>query len=154
MFLVIKMRIYPDMKRTLISFSIVSLLILVLFYFTFDGSFTWPLPIKDYIAFAGWLIITAVYFFITLRLGYYTVEKNALYQRRLTKVFCYQYKDVIYIDVDWSKKNKILFFVTNRGDTIYLMMDKKQLLLEKMLEKCHNLVEKDDIKRRFPNIKI
>jgi len=148
------MKIYPNMKKTLLIFLGFSILILFVFYATFGGSFTWPPKTSDYILFAGWFIITAVYFVITLRMGYYTLEKDALYQRRLTKEFCYPYKEIIYIDEEWSRKNKILFFVTDRGTSIYLIMDKKQVLLEEMLKRCPKLLNKEEVQIRFPNVKL
>lgn len=148
------MRIFPNMKKTLIMFSVISLIILVLFYFYIDGSFTWPLPTKDYILFGGWLIITLVYLFITIRFGYYTLEKKALLQRRLTKEYMYEYNHIIYIDEEWSRKNKILLFVTDRGNTIYLIMDKKQVLLDEMLVRCKNLIDKETLLIKFPNIRL
>ena len=148
------MIIYPNMKKTLFYFFLISVLALFLFYLTIDGSFTFPFPTKDYIFFAGWLAITLVYFFITLKMSYYRLEKKGLYQKRMTKEYFYDYKEIIYIDEEWSRKNKILLFVTNRGHAIYLILDKKQTLLDEMLKRCPNLVSKDETKARFPNVKI
>ena len=154
MSLVINMIIYPNMKKTLLYFFAISIVVLFLFYLTIDGSFTFPFPTKDYIFFAGWLVITLTYFIITLKMSYYRLEKKGLYQKRMTKEYYFQYNDIIYIDEEWSRKNNILVFVTNRGHAIYLILDKKQTLLDEMLKRCPNLTTKEETKMRFPDVKI
>ncbi|MCH5171969.1 MAG: hypothetical protein J1F31_04015 [Erysipelotrichales bacterium] len=148
------MKIYPSKTKTLLWFFGVSLLILLLFYFTFDGRFKWPLLPQAYIAIAGWAIITAIYFFITLKLSYYTLEKKYLSQKKLTKEYIYEYNRIIYIDEAWSRKNKILLFVTDRGDAIYLVLDKKQVLLDEMLKRCKKLKDRESVLIQFPKVKI
>lgn len=147
------MKIYPNMKKTLIYFSLLSIGLLFLFYLTFDGSFTWPLPSKDYIIFAGWLVITVIYFVITLRGGYYILEKSGLRQKQLNKDLMYEYKRIIYINDEWSRKNGMLLFVTDRGDAKYLILDKKQILLDEMLKRCSKLMTREEVSNKFPNLK-
>ncbi len=152
--MVIKVKIFPNMKKTLLWFFLLSILLLALFYLTLDGSFTWPLPKQDYIIFAGWAIITLVYFIITLKCSYYTLEKKYLSQKKLTKEYVYEYSKIIYIDENWSRKNNILLFVTDRGVAVYLILDKKQKLLDEMLKRCKNLKDRESVLIQFPNVKI
>ena len=72
----------------------------------------------------------------------------------MTKEYYFEYNDIIYIDEEWSRKNNILVFVTNRGHAIYLILDKKQVLLDEMLKRCPNLTTKEETKMRFPDVKI
>lgn len=148
------MKIYPNMRKTLLWFFLLSIFLLALFYLTFDGQFVWPLPSRDYVIFAGWAIITAVYFVITLKCSYYTLEKKYLSQKKLTKEYAYEYNRIIYIDESWSRKNNILLFVTDRGDAIYLILDKKQILLDEMLKRCKNLRDRESVLVQFPKVKI
>lgn len=142
------------MAKILLWFFGLSLVLLFLFYLTFDGSFKWPISTKAYIAFAGWAVITLVYFVITLKFSYYTLEKKYLSQRKLTKEYVYEYNKIIYIDEAWSRKNKSLLFVTDRGDEIYLILDKKQVLLDEMLKRCKNLKDRESVLIQFPKVKI
>ena len=148
------MKIYPDKKKSLLWLSLLSIVLLFLLYLTVDGRFIWPLPIIDYYLFAGWAIITIIYFVITIKSGYYVLEKKYLSQRKLTKEYVYEYSKIIYIDEEWSRKNKILLFITDRGHSIYLMLDKQQVLLDEMLKRCKNLIDRESVSIQFPNVKL
>ena len=148
------MKIYPSVKKTLIYFSVVAIILLFFLYLSLGHPFQFPFLTIDYIVFGAWLIMTTIFLIITIKCGYYIIDKKCIYQKRLTKTYCYQYNDIIYIDEKWSRKNKILFFVTNRGDSIYLVLDKNQILLDEVLKKCKNLKSKEEVRFQFPNLKL
>ena len=123
--------------------------------FTAKGfRFTWPPETSDYIIFGSWVLLTCGYLLVTIKWGYYTITKESLVQRRFTKELYYFYKDVVFIDEEYSIKNKTLRFVMKNGDVRYLISDKKNILLEEMLKRCKNRLEKEDFSIKYPNVKL
>ena len=66
----------------------------------------------------------------------------------------YYYSDIVYIDIEKSKKKKTLIFVTNKGHVRYLVLDKEQILLDTLIEKCNNLLTLEKLKKKYPEVKI
>ena len=91
---------------------------------------------------------------LSLSTQYYEINKKDVTEYKFGKKFTYFYSDVIYIDIEQSKKGKALTFVTNKGHVKYLTFDKDGKIFEAFLSKCHNLISLEEVKRKFPGIKI
>lgn len=103
---------------------------------------------------AVFIISTIFFYVLTIFQNYYILEKKYVLVHRFKKEMYYYFSDVIYIDEKYSKKHKMILFVTNRGDIRYLTFDRKGILYETMLDKCTNLIDEGTLKIRFPNIKL
>lgn len=147
------MKIKPALKKTMIMFTILALLMLIIFYSSL-GSFKWPPETFDYVLFGTWAILTASFLFVTIKYGYYTLEKKGLYQRRFTKVLFYEYDQVVFIDEKWSRKTNTLRFVMRNSDVRYLVADKKQVLIDEMIKRCKNTLSEEDFSIQYPQVKL
>ena len=68
------------------------------------------------------LVMVAILVF-SLNTQYYEINKRDLTECKFGKKYVYFYSDIIYIDVEGSKKSKILSFVTKYGHVKYLTFD-------------------------------
>lgn len=66
----------------------------------------------------------------------------------------YYYTDIVFIDKEQSLRRKILCFYTNKGHARYLPFDKEGKIYETFINKCHNVLDKEDFANKYPNIKI
>jgi hypothetical protein len=85
--------------------------------------------------------------------SYYELTKHEIVHHKGGNILYYKFDDIIYIDEVYSSKKLSMRFVTRIGDERYLAHDPKKLVYEAMLERCTNLVDKDELHRRFPKIK-
>lgn len=147
------MKIRPNLTKTIISFVIVAVLLLVVLY-SFTGKWKWPLEYTDIVLFFSWAVLTGVYLYITIRYGFYELTKDSLNQRRFRTTYIHFYKDILFIDEEWSRKNNMLMFVRHDKRKVYLMLDKKQVLLDELLLRCKDNMTKEEFVSRYPEIKI
>ena len=91
---------------------------------------------------------------VSLNTQYYEINKNDITECKFGKKFVYFYTDIIYIDVDGSQKSKILSFVTKYGHVKYLTFDKEGKIFEAAMSKCKNLISLQEVRAKFPGIKI
>ena len=90
----------------------------------------------------------------SLNTQYYEINKRDLTECKFGKKYVYFYSDIIYIDVEGSKKSKILSFVTKYGHVKYLTFDKEGKIFEAAMNKCKNLISLEEVRGKFPGIKI
>ena len=91
---------------------------------------------------------------VSLNTQYYEINKKDITECKFGKKFVYFYTDIIYIDVDGSQKSKILSFVTKYGHVKYLTFDKEEKIFEAAMSKCKNLISLQEVRAKFPGIKI
>ena len=148
------MKLPVDRKRTIITFLIADLVFAVLIFLSCINIFI----------FQKWgtvqIVIICLYVFISILMlvlsltrNFYVIESKSLVVVKGTKVLNYDYNDVVYIDQEQSEKKRVLSFCTNKGHVRYLPFDKEGKIYTTFLNKCHNLLEYDEFKRRFPNAK-
>jgi len=99
------------------------------------------------------LVMVAILVF-SLNTQYYEINKRDLTECKFGKKYVYFYSDIIYIDVEGSKKSKILSFVTKYGHVKYLTFDKEGKIFEAAMNKCKNLISLEEVRGKFPGIKI
>lgn len=99
------------------------------------------------------LVMVAILVF-SLNTQYYEINKKDLTECKFGKKYVYFYSDIIYIDVEGSKKSKILSFVTKYGHVKYLTFDKEGKIFEAAMNKCKNLISLEEVRGKFPGIKI
>ena len=91
---------------------------------------------------------------VSLNTQYYEINKKDITECKFGKKFVYFYTDIIYIDVEGSQKSKILSFVTKYGHVKYLTFDKEGKIFEAAMSKCKNLISLQEVRAKFPGIKI
>lgn len=149
------MKVPVDRRRTILIFIIMDLLFAIglflscmtLFLFQKWGVIQILIIILYVLTSIGMLILSLVR-------NFYVIENKYLVQVRAFKEAYYHYNDVVYIDKEQSEKKRTLVFYTNKGHVRYLAFDRNGAIYQAMLKKCNNLLNKEEFKKRYPNVKM
>ena len=131
----------------LILAAVVSLMFFNLFYLT-----KWDY--RQIVIVSIYSLVMIAILSISLSTHYYEINKRDITECKFGKKFVYFYTDIIYIDVEGSKRSKILSFVTVHGHVKYLTFDKDGKIFEAAMNKCKNLISLEEVRAKFPGIKI
>ena len=123
----------------LILAGVVSLMFFNLFYLT-KWDYRQFLIIGIYVLVMGGILA------FSIGSHYYEINKRDITECKFGKKFTYFYTDIIYIDVEGSKKSKILSFVTVHGHVKYLTFDKEGKIFEAAMNKCKNLISLEELR--------
>ena len=80
----------------------------------------------------------------------YIVEDKYFIVKRLTREYQYDYSNIIFIDVDQSKRKNMVILFTKKGGLRYLLGDKEGKLLEILIKKCPNTMTVEEFRRAYP----
>lgn len=156
-------RIFPKKSKILKLFSIYCLVLLLLIYAIFSSRFGWAyLPedqvtsciIQDVITIVAWAVICGISYYIMTKQNYYVILKDGIVHHKWTKEIKFDFKDVLYIDEEYTEKHSILLFYDNRGASFFLVLDREEKILSAMKKNAINLMDKESFKRRFPGVKM
>lgn len=143
-------KIYTSFKGLLLIYLPVYFLMVIIFYLIVGIKF--PPTLNHYLAIGGWTVITVIYLIFGYRNSYYEIKKHEIVHHKGSKTLYYKYDDIIYIDTVYSDKKRSVRFFTRIGDERYLAHDPQKKVYNAMLEKCKNLVSKEELLKRFPKI--
>lgn len=139
--------------RIALIFTVLFIVMDAIFYISFQSGNFWPLDLSFYI-YTPVLLVTTVFFCIlTIRGTWYEIDSKKLVHSKLGQTKEYLWKDIIYVNEEWSKKHKMLLFYMEDGKERYLAFDKEGLILEYAL-KYGRLLEKEQFLARFPKAKL
>lgn len=124
-----------------------------IFYFSFQSTQFWPLEMNFYIYTPCLLASSAFFCYISITGTYYTVDNQKIQHTKMNKTYEYRFKDIIYIDEEWSKKHKMLLFYLADGHQRYLAFDRKGIIFEYAMKYSH-LISRDEFLTRFPKVKL
>ena len=149
------MKVTVDIKRTLTIFFIVDIIFAVLLFLSCINLFLFTkfgvLQVLIILLYVGVSIIMLV---LSLKRNFYVIENKYLVAVRGFKNMYYHYNDVVYIDKAQSEKKRVLCFYTNKGHVRYLPFDKNGEIYKTMLKRCHNLLDDEQFKVKYPNVKL
>lgn len=149
------MKVTVDIKRTLRIFFVVDIIFAVLLFLSCINLFLFTkfgvIQILIILLYVGVSIIMLV---LSLKRNFYVIENKYLVAVRGFKNMYYHYNDVVYIDKAQSEKKRVLCFYTNKGHTRYLPFDKNGEIYKTMLKRCHNLLDDERFKAKYPNVKL
>lgn len=149
------MKLSVDKKRTIITFIIVDIIFALLLFVSALDLFLDPNWSLGQFGIIGLFVVVSVLMLVlSLTRNFYVIEPKFLVVVKGRKELYYYYNDIIFIDHERTKRKKVLTFVTNQGHVRYLPFDHDGKIYEACLEKCHNLVDEQELLRRFPTIKI
>ncbi len=140
-----------SLKSALIFVGVITLVAIGLY---FINPPSWPPSILQYVVIAIWLALSIFLTIVAIKMNYYTYNRYELVRHIFTKEYVIKYKDVLYIDVEWSKKHSSLLIFTSLGHERYLPFDKERKILDLMQERCKHLISKEEYLAKFPNAKI
>ena len=148
------MKVYQNPLRMTITFIIASLFCaLLIFSFLFPIFLDWPWDFRQYLIIALWLVSSVVFYIISIKFNFYIIESKCIIVQRYKKTMYYYYNDIVYIDEEYSKKHKMVLFVTNKKDVRYMVFDRKQEIYKTLLNKCHNLLTYEQLIAKYGEIK-
>ncbi len=144
------------------TFIIAALLVAAIIFGIFFSYFlSWPWsPANEsqywwvpYLLISIWVVLTIVFYVLTLTSNYYMVSKTEIDQVRFRRHTHYRLENVIYIDKEKSKKRKMVCFFTKDGYKKYLTFDRKGKIYDIMIKNCHNLMSEEEFRNLYPNVK-
>ena len=149
------MKLPVDRKRTIITFIIADILFAALLFLSCINLFLFQKWNAIQFAIIGVFVIVSVLMLVlSLTRNFYVIESKYLVVVKVNKEMHYYYTDVVYIDKEQSERRKVLCFYTRQGHTRYLPFDKEGKIYTTFLNKCHNVINKEDFEKNYPNVKI
>lgn len=139
--------------RIVLIFLVLFLVMEAIFYISFQSGDFWPLNTSFYVYTPILLISTVFFCVLTIRGTWYMIDSKKLVHSKLGQTKEYYWKEIIYVDEEWSKKHKMLLFYMNDGKDHYLAFDKEGLIFEYAL-KYGRLLDKEQFLARFPKAKL
>lgn len=146
------MKLKPKLSRILLPYIVIYALLLIAGYVMIGFSF--PPSETHYIFMAFITAAFTILIVVGVKNNSYEVHKNHLVHLKGFEKVIYNYDDILYIDEAYSRKHKTLLFYTSKGHERFLALDKKMILLEKVLEKTHKRISREEYKKRFPRVKL
>ena len=149
------MKLPVDRKRTIITFIIADLAFAVILFLSCINLFVFQRwNVTQYAIIGLFVVVSVVMLVLSLTRNFYVVEKKYLVVVRSSKNMFYNYEDVVYIDKEQTERRRVLVFYTNKGHVRYLPFDKEGKIYQVFLQRCHNLLDKEQLKKQYPNIKL
>ena len=149
------MKVPVDKKRTIITFVIADLIFAALLFLSCFNIFifqTWSA--LQFVIIGLFVFISVFMLVLSLTRNFYVIESKYLVVVKAYKETTYNYSDVVYIDKEQSEKKRVLTFYTSQGFARYLPFDKHGEIYATFLKKCHNVLDKDQFKEKYPNAKL
>ena len=149
------MKVRISAKKIVIMWLIVFLILAaIIFGAFFNLFFGQEFGVYQIVVISVYVLIMLVILVISLATQYYEINKKDITEHKFWKRYTYFYSDIIYIDEEQSINSKALCFVTKYGHVKYLTFDKDGKIFEAAKNKCHNLISLEEVKTKFPGIKI
>ena len=149
------MKLPVDRKRTLKIFFIADFAFAVVLFLSCINLFIFQRwNVTQFIVIAIFVLISVFMLIMSLTRNFYVIEKKYLVVVKGNKELHYNYDDVVYIDKEQTERKRTLSFCTKQGHVRYLPFDKDGKIYNAFLNKCHNLIEKEEFDRIYPNVKI
>ncbi len=148
------MKVKIPWLKIFLMWLIIFLVMAVIVFFMFFNLFLQQWSVIQPIIIAIYVLVMVAILMISINTHYYEINKKDITEAKFGKKFVYFYNDIIYIDEQESLRTKTLCFVTNRGHVKYLTFDKEGKIFKAATTKCNNLISLEEVKSRFPGIKI
>ncbi len=155
------MKVRIDTWRVTWRFLIVYLIIVIIAFVSFMGLF-FKFDLENHIVTPAefgtgqiiFLVALGVVFIVTyiptITCFYYIIEDKYFIQKRIGKDYQFEYKNIVYIDIEQSEKKKMVIFYSSTARMRYLFQDKEGKLYETLLKKCPNIMTKEEFLRKHP----
>ena len=158
------MKLRVDPWRLIWRFLIVLLVIYVVAFAFFFTSFfkvdfsSWHIePVvwdfRQPLIIAGIFAVGVAMFIPAIASSYYVVEKHSFIVKKYGRETEYDYANIEFIDVETSKKKKMVIFYSKVAKMRYLLGDKNGVLLDTLIKKCPETMSLAEFRRRHPEEK-
>ena len=140
-------------RRMIVIFSILFLVMEAIFYLSFQRLVFFPFDVSFYV-YTPLLLAASIFFCVlSIRSTYYVIDTKKLIHSKMGVEKEYYWKDIIFIDEEWSKKHKMLLFYMADGKDRYLAFDKDGLIYEYAINYAR-LISEEEFLARFPKVKL
>lgn len=139
--------------RISIIFTILFLVMDAIFYLSFQRLVFWPLDVSFFVYTPILLVVSIFFCVFTIKSTYYVIDTKKLTHSKMGVEKEYYWKDILYIDEEWSKKHKMLLFYMADGKDRYLAFDKEGLIYEYAIN-YSRLISQEEFLARFPKAKL
>ncbi len=141
------MKIRPNRKKNTIIFFTLIIVVSALYWFSFVG---WKLKTElfHYIFMAVWLIPSITLYLMSYYRSYYVLNDHELVQHQLIKAIRIPYDNIAYIDIKASSKGRNLYLILHDKLPLVLTQDKKQILLDELVKRCHKTLTVQELKEK------
>ena len=149
------MKVPVDRKRTIITFIIADLIFAVLLFASCINLFLFQKwTAIQFVLIGLFVVLSVVMLVLSLTRNYYVIESKYIVVVKGHKEMVYSYADVVYIDTVQSEKKKVLTFCTSKGHARYLPFDKNGQIYTTFLKKCHNLLDEEEFRIKYPTVRL
>ena len=138
--------------RIILAFSVAFLVLEIIFFFNFQPTLS-SLDVSFFFYTPALLIASVIFCILSITSFSYKISDSEIVQIKLGKEFEYHWKNIIYINEEYSKKHKTLCFYTYDGREHFLMFDKNGKIFEEATKRV-NQISRQELLSRFPNIKL
>ena len=153
-----KLRVHPwrIIWRFLVALLVIYILILgvfIGFFFTVNDSgqivavewtFRQPLMISIMVVLGFSILIPSLLSY------YYIVEDKYFIMKKFGKEYEFSYANIEFIDIEESRRKKLVIFYSPMSKTRYLLGDKDGKLLEILIKKCPQTMSVEEFRRKHP----
>lgn len=136
--------------RIIIVFIVAFLIFEAIFYFTINNFNNGPINTSFFIYTPILVVTTTIFCIVSIKSTYYEIHGDKFVHHKMGKITEFKYKDILYVDEEWSKRHKMVLFYTNNGKSGVLAFDKDAKLYQTILEKAP-LITWEEYKMRFPS---
>ena len=156
-------KLYPNRSRLIKTFILYAIVLLVLIYGIFSSRFAWAYKndgnessyiIQDVIVIIIYMILAIVSLFILFKENYYVILNDGFVHHRWVKDLKIRFNEILYIDEEYTKKNKTILFYTDKGSSFFMILDDEDKLYNLIKEKSKNLMSKEQYHKKFPKISL
>lgn len=135
--------------RIITIYAVLFVVMTLIFYISFQHDNFWPLETSFFIYTPVLFVVSLFFAILSINATYYVIDKNKLVHTKMGTSKEYYWKDIIYIDEEWSKKHKMMLFYMADGKERYLAFDKEGLIYQYALNYA-KLLSYEEFKARFP----
>lgn len=115
------------------------------------GLYVRPFGLPQGMFIGAFFILFLVTYLLALLGQKYIIEDKFFIVKRLSKEFQYDYANIIFIDIEQSKKKKMVIIFTKKSGLKYLLGDKEGKLLETVIKKCPKTLTVEEFRRAYPH---
>ena len=109
-----------------------------------------PWGVLQYVVMGLIIAFIIAFYFITIFNYYYVIEDRVFIVKKYGRTVEYTYNNIEFIDIDESKRKKLVIFYAPTCRTRYLLADKDNVLLDTLIKKCPPTMSVQDFKRKHP----
>jgi hypothetical protein len=140
------MKIRQDKTKNSIIFYLLVIAVDLIYWFGFVGPHL-DVDFMHYVIIGVWTIPAVTLYTICLIRSQVILNEKEMIQKQPFRELHIPYDDIVYIDKERALHSKNIFLVHKNKYPIVITMDKKKVLLEELLKRCHHLRPVEELEK-------